>query len=98
MIGIIPAAGAGQRIQPLGCCKELLPVGSRLVDGVERPQRAAVEAAVQPVLDDVHGDQQQPGLRQQRQPRGRAIARHDRARRRAGRRVREQQPSARTYV
>lgn len=38
MIGIIPAAGAGQRIQPLGCSKELLPVGSRLVTGVERPK------------------------------------------------------------
>ncbi len=38
MIGIIPAAGAGQRIQPLGCSKELLPVGSRSVDGVERPK------------------------------------------------------------
>jgi dTDP-glucose pyrophosphorylase len=38
MIGIIPAAGAGQRIQPLGCSKELLPVGSRLVDGTERPK------------------------------------------------------------
>ena len=38
MIGIIPAAGAGQRIQPLGCSKELLPVGSRTVDGVERPK------------------------------------------------------------
>ena len=38
MIGIIPAAGAGQRIQPLGCSKELLPVGSRLVDDVERPK------------------------------------------------------------
>lgn len=38
MIGIVPAAGAGQRIQPLGCSKELLPVGSRLVDGVERPK------------------------------------------------------------
>jgi glucose-1-phosphate thymidylyltransferase len=38
MIGIIPAAGAGQRIQPLGCSKELLPVGSRLVEGVERPK------------------------------------------------------------
>lgn len=38
MIGIIPAAGAGQRIQPLGCSKELLPVGSRLVDGVQRPK------------------------------------------------------------
>jgi glucose-1-phosphate thymidylyltransferase len=38
MIGIIPAAGAGQRIQPLGCSKELLPVGSRLVNGAERPK------------------------------------------------------------
>ena len=38
MIGIIPAAGAGQRIQPLGCSKELLPVGSRFVDGVARPK------------------------------------------------------------
>ena len=38
MIGIIPAAGAGQRIQPLGCSKELLPVGSRFLDGVERPK------------------------------------------------------------
>ena len=38
MIGIIPAAGAGQRIQPLGCSKELLPVGSRMVNGVERPK------------------------------------------------------------
>jgi len=38
MIGIIPAAGAGQRIQPLGCSKELLPVGSRVVDGAERPK------------------------------------------------------------
>ena len=41
MMGIIPAAGIGQRIQPLGCSKELLPVGSRLVDGVERPKAVA---------------------------------------------------------
>jgi dTDP-glucose pyrophosphorylase len=41
MIGIIPAAGAGQRIQPLGCSKELLPVGSRSVEGVERPKAVA---------------------------------------------------------
>lgn len=41
MIGIIPAAGAGQRIQPLGCSKELLPVGSRLLDGIERPKAVA---------------------------------------------------------
>lgn len=38
MIGIIPAAGAGQRIQPLGCSKELLPVGSQFLDGAERPK------------------------------------------------------------
>lgn len=38
MIGIIPAAGAGLRIQPLGCSKELLPVGSREVGGVMRPK------------------------------------------------------------
>ena len=41
MIGIIPAAGAGQRIQPLGCSKELLPVGSRIIEGVERPKAVA---------------------------------------------------------
>src|SRR5260370_34531244 len=41
MIGIIPAAGAGERIQPLGCSKELLPVGSRHAQGVERPKAVA---------------------------------------------------------
>src|SRR3954470_16171579 len=41
MLGIIPAAGAGQRIQPLGCSKELLPVGSRAIEGVERPKAVA---------------------------------------------------------
>jgi dTDP-glucose pyrophosphorylase len=41
MIGVIPAAGAGQRIQPLGCSKELLPVGSRVVNGGERPKAVA---------------------------------------------------------
>jgi len=38
VIGVIPAAGAGQRIQPLGCSKELLPVGSRLAGDGERPK------------------------------------------------------------
>lgn len=38
MWGIIPAAGAGSRIQPLAFSKELLPVGSRMDDGVERPR------------------------------------------------------------
>lgn len=41
MIGIIPAAGAGERIQPLGCSKELLPVGSRIIHGAERPKAVA---------------------------------------------------------
>jgi len=36
--GIIPAAGAGSRIQPLAFSKELLPVGSRVDGGVERPR------------------------------------------------------------
>ena len=37
MWGVIPAAGRGSRIQPLAFSKELLPVGSRLEGGVERP-------------------------------------------------------------
>jgi glucose-1-phosphate thymidylyltransferase len=37
MWGIVPAAGRGSRIQPLAFSKELLPVGSRLTGGVERP-------------------------------------------------------------
>jgi dTDP-glucose pyrophosphorylase len=37
MLGIIPAAGRGSRIQPLGFSKELLPVGSRRGDLGERP-------------------------------------------------------------
>jgi len=49
MIGIIPAAGAGQRIQPLGCSKELLPVGSRLIDEVERP-KAVTEYLVERMI------------------------------------------------
>jgi glucose-1-phosphate thymidylyltransferase len=49
MIGIIPAAGAGQRIQPLGCSKELLPVGARVIDGVERP-KAVTEYLVERMI------------------------------------------------
>lgn len=37
MWGVIPAAGRGSRIQPLAFSKELLPVGSRADNGVERP-------------------------------------------------------------
>jgi glucose-1-phosphate thymidylyltransferase len=38
VIGIIPAAGAGERIQPLGCSKELLPVGARENGEGQRPK------------------------------------------------------------
>src|SRR6185436_13877062 len=38
MLGIIPAAGIGSRIQPLAFSKELLPVGSRRDGGTERPR------------------------------------------------------------
>src|SRR4051794_33999619 len=37
MWGVIPAAGLGSRIQPLAFSKELLPVGSRVDEGIERP-------------------------------------------------------------
>jgi dTDP-glucose pyrophosphorylase len=46
MWGIIPAAGMGTRIQPLGFSKELLPVGSSMVGDVERP-RAVSEFLVE---------------------------------------------------
>jgi glucose-1-phosphate thymidylyltransferase len=49
MWGIIPAAGAGSRIQPLAFSKELLPVGSRLEAGKERP-RAVSEYLVERML------------------------------------------------
>src|SRR4051794_3241372 len=38
MWGVIPAAGAGSRIQPLAFSKELLPVGSRVDGDTERPR------------------------------------------------------------
>ena len=49
MWGIVPAAGSGTRIQPLAFSKELLPVGSRFDDGVERP-RAVSEHLVERML------------------------------------------------
>src|SRR5919201_6231033 len=49
MWGIIPAAGAGSRIQPLSFSKELLPVGSRLDGGAERP-RAVSEYLVERMI------------------------------------------------
>ena len=49
MLGIIPAAGAGTRIQPLAFSKELLPVGGRRDGNVERP-RAVSEYLVERML------------------------------------------------
>jgi glucose-1-phosphate thymidylyltransferase len=37
MWGVVPAAGRGSRIQPLAFSKELLPVGSRCENGIDRP-------------------------------------------------------------
>ncbi len=49
MWGIIPAAGAGSRIQPLAFSKELLPVGSRVDGDTERP-RAVSEYLIERML------------------------------------------------
>src|SRR5579875_511231 len=49
MWGIIPAAGRGSRIQPLAFSKELLPVGSQVEDGSERP-RAVSEYLVERMI------------------------------------------------
>jgi dTDP-glucose pyrophosphorylase len=49
MWGIIPAAGAGSRIQPLAFSKELLPVGSRFDGESERP-RAVSEYLVERMI------------------------------------------------
>lgn len=49
MWGIIPAAGAGSRIQPLAFSKELLPVGSSVENGSERP-RAVSEYLVERMI------------------------------------------------
>jgi dTDP-glucose pyrophosphorylase len=46
MWGIIPAAGLGSRIQPLAFSKELLPIGSRFDEGIERP-RAVTEYLIE---------------------------------------------------
>ncbi|HSF46761.1 MAG TPA: sugar phosphate nucleotidyltransferase [Burkholderiales bacterium] len=49
MWGIVPAAGAGSRIQPLAFSKELLPVGGRMDGAVERP-RAVSEYLLERML------------------------------------------------
>lgn len=49
MWGIIPAAGAGSRIQPLAFSKELLPVGSRRDGDSERP-RAVSEYLIERMI------------------------------------------------
>ncbi len=51
MLGIVPAAGAGSRLQPLAFSKEMLPVGSALDEqGVERP-KAVSEFLVERMVD-----------------------------------------------
>src|SRR5215211_7957896 len=49
MWGIVPAAGIGSRIQPLAFSKELLPVGSRVENGTERP-RAVSEYLIERMI------------------------------------------------
>jgi dTDP-glucose pyrophosphorylase len=49
MWGIIPAAGQGSRIQPLAFSKELLPVGTQILNGAERP-RAVSEYLVERMI------------------------------------------------
>lgn len=49
MWGIVPAAGAGSRIQPLAFSKELLPVGSRIDAQAEHP-RAVSEYLVERMI------------------------------------------------
>lgn len=49
MWGIVPAAGIGSRIQPLAFSKELLPVGSRLDGGIEKP-RAVSEYIIERMI------------------------------------------------
>jgi dTDP-glucose pyrophosphorylase len=48
-LGIIPAAGSGSRLQPLAFSKELLPVGSRIEGGTERP-RAVSEYLIERLI------------------------------------------------
>jgi dTDP-glucose pyrophosphorylase len=48
--GIVPAAGTGSRIQPLAFSKELLPVGSRSENGIERP-RAVSEYLIERMMN-----------------------------------------------
>jgi len=47
--GIVPAAGLGTRIQPLAFSKELLPVGTRLEQGQQRP-RAVSEYLIERMM------------------------------------------------
>lgn len=54
MWGIIPAAGAGSRIQPLAFSKELLPVGSRVEEGRERPRAVSEYLVERMILGGAH--------------------------------------------
>ena len=48
--GIVPCAGAGSRMQPLACSKELLPVGCKVENGRERP-RAVSEYVLERLVE-----------------------------------------------
>src|ERR671933_2968771 len=51
MLGIVPAAGAASRLQPLAFSKEMLPVGSAVDEnGIERP-KAVSEFLVERMID-----------------------------------------------
>jgi dTDP-glucose pyrophosphorylase len=50
VLGVIPAAGVGSRMRPLAFSKELLPVGTRVEDGRERP-RAVSEYLVERLIE-----------------------------------------------
>lgn len=47
--GVVPAAGSASRMQPLALSKELLPVGGRVEQGIERP-RAVSEYLVERLI------------------------------------------------
>jgi len=57
MLGVVPAAGAGTRLQPLAFSKEMLPVGSAVDEqGVERPKAVSellVERMIQAGADRI---------------------------------------------
>jgi glucose-1-phosphate thymidylyltransferase len=52
LVGVIPAAGRAERIQPVPCSKELIPIGMIPADGNGRPR---VRVAMSHLLESFHG-------------------------------------------